>query len=124
MQVTYWEFFNGDPNTGGTRIGQAQAYRGQARAGSVVNVSPIQTTTYHVRLNYRSTSPTISTMLLTKSPNCGGGVVPIVALQGGWDAAAGQHRASLQQQNILPQTEPYTMLGYSFVGGGGRGFRL
>ncbi|MEZ4686993.1 MAG: hypothetical protein R3B47_13265 [Bacteroidia bacterium] len=86
--MTYWEIFNGDPNAGGTLIGRVQAVRGLARMGQSVMVTPTRTTTYYVRLNYRSASPTISTIVLTKSPNCGGGVVLIVALQGGWDAAA------------------------------------
>jgi hypothetical protein len=82
-------------------------------------VSPSQTTTYYVLTNYRRGGPTTSTITLAASSNCGGGVSPIVALQGGWDAAAGKHRAALHSQGFLPQKEPYTSLGYNFVGGGG-----
>jgi PKD repeat protein len=119
LQVTAWEFFDANPNGGGTKIGQAQAYRGRARAGQRVMVSPSQTTTYYVRTNFRNSSPTISILQLTVSPNCGGGVVPIVALQGGWDAATSSQRTSLQSLGVLPFTEPYSNFGYSFTGGGG-----
>jgi hypothetical protein len=119
LQVTGWEFFDADPNAGGAKIGQVQAFGGQARRGQRVVVSPSQTTTYYVRTSYRNGGPTISTIQLTVSPNCGGGVSPIVALQGGWDAATDKHRTQLQQQSVLPSTEPYTGLGFTFIGGGG-----
>jgi PKD repeat protein len=119
LQVTHWEFFDNDPSVGGIKIGQVQAVRGVARQGQRVIVSPLVTTTYYVRTNFRNGGSSTSTILATLNPNCGGTVEPIVALQGGWDAAAGKHRATLQSQGFLPQSEPYTSLGYSFTGGGG-----
>ncbi|MFK7971203.1 MAG: PKD domain-containing protein [Bacteroidia bacterium] len=119
LNVTQWEFYNGDPNNGGTRLGRARAFRGIARRGDKVMVKPTQTTDYYVKTSYRTGGPTISKMRLTVSPNCGGPVKPIVALQGGWNVTTGQHRTQLQAQNLLPQTEPYTALGYAFNGGGG-----
>ena len=119
LKVTRWEFYAGDPNNGGTRLGRARAFRGIARNGDKVMVKPSQTTDYHIKLFYRTGGPTVTTMRVSVSPNCAGPIRPIVALQGGWNTTAGQHRTDLQQQQLVPKNEPYTALGYSFTSGGG-----
>jgi hypothetical protein len=82
-------------------------------------VSPTANAWYWVVVHFRNGSTQNGSVTVTMSPSCGGLVQSVIALQGGWDQNAGQHRNDLNQQNLIPATEPYTALGYQFVGGGG-----
>ncbi|MFK7968843.1 MAG: hypothetical protein AB8F95_00680 [Bacteroidia bacterium] len=117
LQARRFNFYTVDPTTpGATRFATSLAFRGVAR--TQVMVSPTTTTTYWVRTVYMNGSFADGEILINVS-SCGGGVNPIVALEGAFDASLGTMRNSLQTGSLLPLTEPYTGLGYTFVDGGG-----
>jgi hypothetical protein len=118
-QVLSWDFYDAPPSIGGRIMAQVPAFRGQARPGIPVMVSPTANAWYWVVVHFRNGSTQNGSVTVTMSPSCGGLVQSVIALQGGWDQNAGQHRNDLNQQNLIPATEPYTALGYQFVGGGG-----
>jgi hypothetical protein len=116
LQAFVFDFYNGNPATGGSLFARSRAFRGTA--ATPVIVSPTTITSYWVRTRYIS-GAFVDIEIIIAVSNCGGNLSPIVMLEGPYDAARGLMHNRLQQQNLLPATEPYTAAGYQFVNGGG-----
>lgn len=117
LQARRFDFYTVDPTTpGATRFATSQAFRGRARTN--VMVSPSTTTSYWFRTVYQSGAFVDGEILITVS-TCGGAMNASIVLEGAFDVTTATMRTSLQQANLIPLTEPYTGLGYTFVHGGG-----
>ncbi|MFK7970566.1 MAG: HYR domain-containing protein [Bacteroidia bacterium] len=116
MQATSFDFYTMDPTSAGaTRFKRSTAFRGVAR--SQVMISPSVTTIYWMRTNYRNGSYLDIAIQINVS-QCGVNTSPVVMLEGPYDASTSLMRDGLHQANLIPLTEPYTGLGYTFVHGG------
>ncbi|MFK7970383.1 MAG: HYR domain-containing protein [Bacteroidia bacterium] len=124
LRATEVRFFDADPNTApANMIGSARMFRGTARTSDRVMVYPTVTTTYWVTgVNASGCGQTYSFDVIVQS--CAVNIAPIAILEGAFDASANGQRTSLQQSSLVPSTEPYTNLGYTFVGGGGETINL
>jgi hypothetical protein len=98
-------------------LGSVLMARGRARTRAVV--SPAQTTTYYFRATAGFGCEQTGTFTIVVNQNCNARIAPIAMLQGAFDQQTSLQRNSLEQQSLIPNQEPYTGLGYSFVGGGG-----
>lgn len=110
-----FRFFDADPAMGGQQIGTARTFRGAAR--DKFYVYPMQTSTYWVTSNAAVGCSGAIPILITIDPNCGGAVLPMVMLEGAFDPATGVQRTKLQRLQLIPDIEPYSAMGYQFVGG-------
>lgn len=117
LLATRFDFYDDDPYTTGTLIGSARAFRGTARTSDKVFVSPTVSSVYYVSgVTGQGCRQTVA--IFVTVTNCTS--LPLAAkLEGAYDASSGNMRTTLNTQSLLPATEPYTGLGYTFVGGGG-----
>jgi hypothetical protein len=116
LQAVRFEFYQADPNAGGALFAISPAFRGRSRFP--VLITGIVNRSYWIRTHYRNGSFNDVEVQVVVT-QCGGSLSPIVMLEGAYDATRGNMRNSLQQQNMLPATEPYTALGFRYVNGGG-----
>lgn len=114
------EFYDSDPRMpGATVLGSARISRGVARTSDRVFVNPSTTTTYWVT-GFTSFGCTHTIPFdVSVATGCFSTIRSVVMLEGAFNTATTTQRTSLQQQSLLPATEPYTGLGYAFYGGGG-----
>ncbi|MFK7970457.1 MAG: HYR domain-containing protein [Bacteroidia bacterium] len=118
LLATRFDFYDDDPYTTGQFIGTARTFRGIARVSDQVMVSPTSDHVYYIVGVTRQGCRQQVGVLVTVDRSCGR--LPLSAkLEGAFDISAGNMRTTLNTQNLLPTTEPYTSLGYTFVGGGG-----
>ncbi|MFK7968842.1 MAG: HYR domain-containing protein [Bacteroidia bacterium] len=112
-------FYDGDPANGGMSIGTARVRRGTAFNGDKVFVSPTTTTMYWVVALANGGCEKTSSFIVNVRTSCSALIAPVAMLEGAFDMGTSQQRTQLQQNALLPSIEPYSGLGYSFVGGGG-----
>lgn len=124
LNVRRVSFYDGDPDNGGSLLGTPRMVRGTAFRRDRVIVRPTVTTTYWVKSVSASGCESVQTFVVTVEQNCNALLAPVAMLEGAFDPTMGRQRSQLQQAALIPATEPYTGLGYNFVGGGGEQMNL
>ena len=114
-----YAFYDAHPDSGGVLIGGGRAYRGGVYPPHRTMVAPRVTTVYWAVATTGFGCERVFPIPVAVDTACAGTVAPIALLEGAYDATTGLQRTRLQQQSLVPVTEPYTAMGYTFYGGGG-----
>ena len=115
-------FYSQDPALGASPpIGNVPVYQGRAFGNNRQVMARIMSDTCFwvigVHTGQGFPCPDTAKIIVTVR-NCGLPLAAAVMLEGAFDSNSGQMRDNLRSQNLVPTTEPYTALGYSYVGGG------
>ncbi|MFK7847910.1 MAG: PKD-like domain-containing protein, partial [Rhodothermales bacterium] len=122
--VERFDFFDGVPGAPGTtQVGSVRAFRGAAdgRFNAYIQPTAVGVYTYYVvgvDVGARITCTDTTSFTVTVS-NCQVALAAKALLEGAYESTTGQMRDALRSQQLVPTTEPYTSLGYTFVQGGG-----
>ena len=115
-------FYSQDPALGSsTSMGDVPVYQGRAFGNNRQLMARILSDTcfWVIGVNTGQGFPCPDTAkIVVTVRNCALPLAAAVMLEGAFDSNAGQMRDNLRSQNLVPTTEPYTTLGYTFVGGG------
>ncbi|MFK7972562.1 MAG: PKD-like domain-containing protein, partial [Bacteroidia bacterium] len=118
MLATGVTFYNGDPAAGGQVIGSAAMSRGLISSRTKIMVRPRRTKTYWALGTTANGCTQAIPLVVNVSTGCSVYPSITVKLQGAYDASTQNMRTTLNQAQLIPSQEPYTGLGYTFVGGG------
>ncbi|MFK7971607.1 MAG: DUF5011 domain-containing protein, partial [Bacteroidia bacterium] len=104
-----------------SQVASIPAFRGTARRGQKLQIRITQDTCFWVvGLGARGAQGCTDTAkIFVQMRNCGLPLTAKVYLEGAYDQGTGLMRDGLRTQQLIPLTEPYTGLGFSFVQGGG-----
>ncbi|MFK7970609.1 MAG: PKD domain-containing protein, partial [Bacteroidia bacterium] len=115
-----FHFYLTDPSgPNPVKIGSSRVFRGRSRTTDRVMVRIMSDTCFYVVATGQGeqVKPCFkSTKILVTTRNCSFPLRAAVMLEGAYDATQSAMRDNLRNQNLIPLQEPYTALGYTFVG--------
>ncbi|MEZ4687329.1 MAG: DUF5011 domain-containing protein [Bacteroidia bacterium] len=111
MLSTSFEFY-----ANGTLVGRTPTQWGQARSPVF---QTINSDTSFIVVGTGGNGCSFTAQIIITIRSCSSTLAAKALLEGAYDTASGRMHDGLRSNNLVPNTEPYSAMGYQFIGGGG-----